>query len=50
MVGHLDVGLVPSIVPQQPVVAEPPAVLILTQHVHKRMHMESRLFSTCKFF
>ena len=50
VVGHLDVGLVPSIVPQQPVVAESPAVLILTQHVHKRMHMESRLFSTYKVF
>ena len=51
VVGHLDVGLVPSVVPQQPVVTESPAVLILTQHVHKRtVHMESRLFSTYKVF
>jgi len=40
---RLDVGLVPGAVPQQPLVAEPPAVLVLAQHVHKRVHMEPRL-------
>ena len=46
--GHLDVGLVPGAVPQQPLVAEPPAVLVLAQHVHKRVHVEPRLLGACR--
>ena len=36
---RLDVGLVPGAVPQQALVGQAPRSLLLTQHVHKGVHV-----------
>ena len=37
---RLDVGLVPARVPQQPLVAQTPGALLLSQHVDKSIHVQ----------
>ena len=37
---RLDVGLVPARMPQQPLVAQTPGALLLSQHVDKSIHVQ----------